>query len=980
MTQKTTSNNTSHEIQAVTQIDFLSVLYPQPSGEHWLELRCIHPETGEIRILWTQLGKPKQLESVLKQADKLNSEGFGVFFAPCLRKDKKGSVASAILLPAVWIDIDCDDDQQKREKGMAKLCAFDPAPSIIVDSGGGWHAYWLLDEPFMLETEEAKQKISQIMQGMFTALDGDENYVKSVASIIRLPSTINTKPERNNAMAKIIEWHPERRFSLTDFEWLEVKPKPQNGYLPVFSTNGNGQHPLPPRTEQYLASGAYEGNRNAELFAAACQMRDAGYSQSDAERELVARHVADGNGNENPAVREKEARATIASVYSQPAREPIASPKQHARQVILQLVGQYQVEQKPERPTTAQIVEAVEACVHLNSVEWAEERQRLKAVCGDGLKISDIDRLYKEKKKAVERQHQQEYVDSESYLMFDGKIIYRKETYRGTMEKTVTDWSATALYQTCQIDDDGKEAHVTTIELQRGSSVKKLDIPGEVFVDDVALRRFIGASAGAQYVVRAGMSKHLVPAIVQLSGEFPTHRHYNFMGWMELDGRWVYVSPQDCVTAKGKLAEPPSVELDHRLRDYGLQATKWQESLQAFDAVTKVLPPNLASCLIAFALFPVLQRFFPTTATRPALHLVGTSGSGKSEIASLLSSFYGQFSRDTPPAQWGDTINTVETLGYPLADTIFWVDDYKSIYADERTFTRFLQAYSRSMGRGRLTREAKVRREKPCRGLILSTGETTIEGEMSIIARMLVLEIPPWEKRDPTGQALALAEGLRDSLPGFTAHFASWVAKQLETGDLREEIATRFSNNKKGYTDQLAMKLGKQSNTDRVVKNWAVLVTVYQLLSKFLQEMDEVYLLPTWQDVIVESVRTLRQERASEVFLDILGQLIAGGQAVLDDDMRNPREYPSGVTVVGYKHDGFVYLLPDVTLREVNKIQPLKFTTTAIGMQLKEDGLLIPGKSNLSVQKSVRGSVIRLWRLKSEILGCEGCETCEEDD
>jgi hypothetical protein len=40
-------------------------------------------------------------------------------------------------------------------------------------------------------------------------------------------------------------------------------------------------------------------------------------------------------------------------------------------------------------------------------------------------------------------------------------------------------------------------------------------------------------------------------------------------------------------------------------------------------------------------------------------------------------------------------------------------------------------------------------------------------------------------------------------------------------------------------------------------------------------------------------------------------------------------------------------------------------------MQLKEDGLLIPGKSNLSVQKSVRGSIIRLWRLKSDILGCE---------
>lgn len=417
--------------------------------------------------------------------------------------------------------------------------------------------------------------------------------------------------------------------------------------------------------------------------------------------------------------------------------------------------------------------------------------------------------------------------------------------------------------------------------------------------------------------------------------------------------------------------EALSVELDHRLRDYGLKGASWNERLSAFDAVTKVLPSQLVSCLISFALLPVLQRFFPTAATRPAVHLVGTSGSGKSEIASLLSSFYGNFSRDTPPAQWGDTINTVETLGYPLADALFWVDDYKSIYADEKTFTRFLQSYSRGMGRGRLTRDAKVRQEKLCRGLILSTGETTIEAEMSVIARMLVLEIPPWEKRDPDGLALVHADGLRDHLPGFTAHFASWVAKQLESGGLKEDIAQRFSQNVKEYKAKLATEIGRQSNNDRVVKNWAVLVTVYQTLWKFLGEMDEEYLLPPWKDVIVDTVRTLRQERASEVFLDILGQLIAGGQAVIDDAMKNPREYPPGVTVVGYKDGGFVYLLPEIAHREVNRVQPLRFTVTAIGMQLREDGLLIPSPNTLSTQKRVRGGRVRFWQLTGEALGCE---------
>ncbi len=955
MTQKTIANNE----RIAARHDFLVALYAASPDTLWLELRCIHPETGEVRSFWAQPNNPKQCEAIFKQADTLNAEGYGVYFAPCLRREKKGSAASAALVPVLWVDVDCDGDLIQRDKALAKLHAFEPAPSVIVDSGGGWHGYWLMDTPFLLENDEDKQRVAHILHGLFRVLDGDEAYVKSVASVMRLPDSINTKPERGG-MVQVVDWHPDRRYALSSFDWLVVKPQ-SNGHTAMFSTSSNGQ--LPPRTGQYLASGAANGNRNNELFAAACQLRDAGYSQSDAERELIGRHVANGSS-------EREALATIKSVYSRPPRESITAPKDHARQMVGQLVGQYQPDQK-ERPTTAQIVEAVEACIHLNSVEWAEERQRLKGLCGDGLKINDIDRLYKEKKRELDRQRQHDYIDTESYVLLDGKMIYRKESYRGTLEKTVTDWSAVALHQTCQVDDDGKEVHHTALELRRGESLKKLDIPGDVFVDDVALRRFIGANAGSQYVVRAGMSKHLVPAIVQLSGEFPTHRHYNFMGWMQLDNRWVYVSPGDCITAKGKLAEPPSVELDHRLRDYGLQAASWNDSLAAFDAVTKVLPPQLASCLIAFALLPMIQRFFPTTATRPAVHLVGTSGSGKSEIASLLSCFYGQFSRDTPPAQWGDTINTVETLGYPLADTIFWVDDYKSIYADEKTFTRFLQSYSRGMGRGRLTREAKVRQEKPCRGLILSTGETTIEGEMSVIARMLVLEVPPWEKRDPDGQALVHAESLRDHLPGFTAHFASWVAKQLENGDLKDDIASRFSQNVKGYKARLAAEIGRQSNHDRVVKNWAVLVTVYQLLSNFLSEMDAEYLLPAWQDVIVESVRTLRQERASEVFLDILGQLIAGGQAVIDDDMKNPREYPPGVTVVGYRDEGFVYLLPEIAHREVNRVQPLRFTVTAIGMQLKEDGLLIPGQNNLSTQKRVRGGRVRFWQLTCDALGCD---------
>jgi hypothetical protein len=126
-------------------------------------------------------------------------------------------------------------------------------------------------------------------------------------------------------------------------------------------------------------------------------------------------------------------------------------------------------------------------------------------------------------------------------------------------------------------------------------------------------------------------------------------------------------------------------------------------------------------------------------------------------------------------------------------------------------------------------------------------------------------------------------------------------------------------------------------------------------------------------------VQAVRQERASEVFVGILGQLLAGGQVRLDQDMRLPEEPEPGTTTVGYRDAEYLYLLPEIAHREVNRVQPLRFTATAIGMQLREEGWLIPGKDNLTVQRRIRGSLTRLWRLKPAILGCDGCDTCDSE-
>ena len=75
---------------------------------------------------------------------------------------------------------------------------------------------------------------------------------------------------------------------------------------------------LPRRTLEYLQHGASEGMRNAELFDATCQFRDAGHPLEEAEEQLLARALADG-------LNEAEARHAIRSAYARTSREPLGA-------------------------------------------------------------------------------------------------------------------------------------------------------------------------------------------------------------------------------------------------------------------------------------------------------------------------------------------------------------------------------------------------------------------------------------------------------------------------------------------------------------------------------------------------------------------------------------------------------------------------------------------------------------------------------
>lgn len=157
------------------------------------------------------------LDTLYRLSD-TNQMGWGAYFAVGLRRPglsrwKRGGAADVVALPAFYTDIDDPTDTKLNNLRGARL-----PPSVIVHSGGGYHAYWLLDEP----TDDLTLA-RQVLQELARAFGGDS---LSPAQSLRLPGTVNHKPERGGALCQLVE-STDRHYCLSDFQsFVPQAPRP----------------------------------------------------------------------------------------------------------------------------------------------------------------------------------------------------------------------------------------------------------------------------------------------------------------------------------------------------------------------------------------------------------------------------------------------------------------------------------------------------------------------------------------------------------------------------------------------------------------------------------------------------------------------------------------------------------------------------------------------------------------------------------
>jgi hypothetical protein len=123
------------------------------------------------------------------------ARGMAAYFGVALRtanslRDRKGDGPHCQWLTALFVD--CDFKRLNEAEIRRRLAAFPKSPSVIVNSGGGLHVYWLLHHPFDLQQnfKDAQAVLRRLAHSIAEIADTN---VSEPARVLRIPGSYNFK-------------------------------------------------------------------------------------------------------------------------------------------------------------------------------------------------------------------------------------------------------------------------------------------------------------------------------------------------------------------------------------------------------------------------------------------------------------------------------------------------------------------------------------------------------------------------------------------------------------------------------------------------------------------------------------------------------------------------------------------------------------------------------------------------------------------
>ena len=323
---------------------------------------------------------------------------------------------------------------------------------------------------------------------------------------------------------------------------------------------------------------------------------------------------------------------------------------------------------------------------------------------------------------------------------------------------------------------------------------------------------------------------------------------------------------------------------------------------------------------------------------RPALHLEGPSGGGKTMLASLAMSFFGDFQEHF--MAWSSTANAIEREGYFFRDSLFLIDDLKASVVAPETVIRTLQNYVDGHGRARMKSNASLQKQYYIRGLLLSTGEDFVDGVESVSGRTIVINVEPEKNMEAGGRCLENRHLYRSFMPGliqatisdpaWKGNFQALVnAKVADFHALTRElpnglrISLNWALNSLGFNNFINY-LCRLGIIDPI-KAAAMLAEYMEIAAKYIQSQAE----------------TLAQNDPVATMFGILEQKLQASQV----SILNLNGASSGrgrVVGTAQEAQGVVHLHPDLVMEVLSShSRKMPFTKKALTNALARQGFIV---------------------------------------
>lgn len=271
--------------------------------EGFLELRMI--KKSALKRAFLPLESLEEIGA--QQFLELNQDGWNIYFGIGPRNNNKsGTKKDVSHVPCLWADIDAKDHDNSMERAYQKATSLpvELSPSIIVNSGNGYHLYWMLKQPFKIIDSAQIEYIEELNEKLAQFVGGDS--VKDISRILRLPETDNTKNPKDIKPCEIILFEPEKRYETRQFDNLAP---------PIEEIKAEDQ---PTREERWISKalwGVAEGKRHQT------GVRLAGYFKNILPKDITTTILATWGYRCSPPVEKSEIERIVDDVYR------MASPK-----------------------------------------------------------------------------------------------------------------------------------------------------------------------------------------------------------------------------------------------------------------------------------------------------------------------------------------------------------------------------------------------------------------------------------------------------------------------------------------------------------------------------------------------------------------------------------------------------------------------------------------------------------------------------